>query len=141
MKRVAALAALLALLALPACGSSPGRGSDLDAHVAALEKRLTTTCACHPRKIEGLPIQGEIQADLRRWIQEGKSDREILWLGFTRYGNRLLAAGIADLAARLRLAIYVTVFIALLGLAVLVANLRHAGGGAPPPGGGASPGA
>jgi len=135
-------AVLLALVLLPACGGSRvAGGGDTDSRVAALERRLATTCACHPRDIEGLPIQSRIRADLRKWIEEGKDDREILWLGFTRYGSALLAAGIADLEGEVRRAGWVTALIALLAFAALIANLRREGGGAGPPGGRARPGA
>jgi len=128
MRRALAVGGLLAFLVLPACGGAPGRPDDVESRVVALEKRLTTTCACHPRKIEGLPIQKLIRADLRTWIGEGKDDREILWLGFTRYGSELLAAGIQDLEGRVRLAGGVVAFIGLLALVLLVANLRSADG-------------
>ncbi|MFQ5459097.1 MAG: hypothetical protein ACE5FC_11695, partial [Myxococcota bacterium] len=115
-------------LAVFACsGGGPGGEADIGAKVISLEKRLTTSCACHPRKIEGLPIQAAIRADLRAWITEGKDDREILWLGFRRYGSELLAAGIADLEGRVRLAAWVAAFITLMSFTLLVLHLRRRG--------------
>ena len=137
--RPTAFAALLAAVLLAACGGagSPlgGDGAgDVEARILSLERRLTTTCACHPRDIEGLPIQGRIREDLRAWIAEGRDDRDILWLGFTRYGSELLAAGITDLESQVRLAGWITAIIAALGLTLLVANLRRNAHPETPPG-------
>lgn len=143
--RVPALCAILAVIFVTACGGSlvpagGGGAAAVDARVLKLEHRLTTTCACHPRDIDGLPIQQSIRADLRAWIAQGLDDREILWRGFTRYGGELLAAGIADLEGRVVLAGWVTGVIALLAFACLVANLRRARLPAAAPGGGPDPG-
>jgi len=120
--------AVLALLALVSCSrGGPGGGEDVAAKVEQLERRLTVSCACHPRKIEGLPIQTALRADLKAWLEEGKDDQEILWLGFKRYGGELLAAGIADLEGRVRQALWVVAFVTLAGFALLVANLRRRG--------------
>jgi len=122
-----ALAALLLLsvLAPGVQGCRRVHPDDVAARVADLERRLTTTCACHPRKIEGLPIQGEIRGDLAEWIREGKSDDEILWLAFSRYGRALLAAGIQDLEGEFLVALGVMAFILVSGFGVLVAHLRR----------------
>ncbi|MDP3937165.1 MAG: cytochrome c-type biogenesis protein CcmH [Deltaproteobacteria bacterium] len=132
MRRAVALGGLLALFILPACGGESIRTTDIEARVVALERRLAETCACHPRKIEGLPVQQRIRADIRGWLAEGKDDREILWLGFTRYGSELLAAGIEDLEGRVWLALWIVTFIALLAFMLLVANMRRRD---PPPAG------
>ena len=122
-----ALAALLLLsvLAPGVQGCRRVHPGDVAARVADLERRLTTTCACHPRKIEGLPIQGEIRVDLAGWIREGKSDDEILWLAFARYGRALLAAGIQDLEGEFLVSLGVMAFILVSGFGVLVAHLRR----------------
>lgn len=123
---------VLALLALVSCsGSGLGGAEDIAAKVEKLERRLTVSCACHPRKIEGLPIQTALRADLKAWLEAGKDDQEILWLGFKRYGSELLAAGIADLEGRVYQAVWVVAFITLAGFALLVANLRRRGGTPP----------
>lgn len=123
--------AVLALLALVSCsGSGLGGGEDIAAKVEQLERRLTISCACHPRKIEGLPIQTAIRADMKAWLEEGKDDKEILWLGFRRYGSELLAAGIADLEGRVLQAAWVVVFITFVSFSLLVVNLRRRGGSA-----------
>jgi hypothetical protein len=101
-----------------------GKGS-VDARVAELEHRLTTTCACHPRRIEGLPIEGAIRADLRRWVLEGKDDDSILWLAFSRYGTDLLTAGIQNLQVEAVYAGGTVAFILAASFAALVANLRR----------------
>jgi len=128
-----ALAALLllALLAPGVEGCHRTHPNDVAARVADLERRLTTTCACHPRKIEGLPIQGRIRADLAAWIREGKGDDQILWLAFSRYGSALLAAGIRNLEGEFLVAMGVVVFILVTGFALLVAHLLRS----PPPAG------
>ena len=121
--------AALALLALVSCsGGGLGGGESIAAKVEKLERRLTISCACHPRKIEGLPIQTALRADLRSWLEEGKDDKEILWLGFKRYGSELLAAGIADLEERVLQAAWVVGFITLASFLLLVGNLRRRGG-------------
>jgi hypothetical protein len=101
-----------------------GKGS-VDARVAEIEHRLTTTCSCHPRRIQGLPIEGAIQADLRRWVLEGKDDDTILWLAFSRYGTALLTAGIQNLQVEVVYAGGTVAIILAAGFAALVANLRR----------------
>jgi len=122
--RVALSALLFLALLIPAVqGCHRIHPNDLAARVADLERRLTTTCACHPRKIEGLPIQGEIRADLAAWIREGKGDDEILWLAFARYGSALLAAGIQNLEGEFLVAMGVVALILVSGFTVLVVHL------------------
>ena len=128
-------AALVAVLLLPLLGGGiagcrRSHPNDVAARVADLERRLTTTCACHPRKIAGLPIEGKIRADLATWIREGKGDDEILWLAFARYGKALLAAGIQNLEGEFLVAMGVVAFTGLAAFAVLVVHLRR---GAPAP--------
>ncbi len=122
-----ALAALLVLacLAPGVQGCRRIHPDDVAARVADLERRLTTTCACHPRQIEGLPIQGEIRTDLAGWIREGKGDDEILWLAFARHGRALLAAGIQDLKGEFLVALSVVAGILVTGFAILVAHLAR----------------
>jgi len=122
--RVALSALLFLALLIPAVqGCHRIHPNDLAARVADLERRLTTTCACHPRKIEGLPIQEEIRADLAAWIREGKGDDEILWLAFARYGSALLAAGIQNLEGEFLVAMGVVALILVSGFTVLVVHL------------------
>lgn len=130
--RVALSALLFLALLIPAAqGCHRIHPNDVAARVADLERRLTTTCACHPRKIEGLPIQGQIRADLAAWIREGKGDDEILWLAFARYGSALLAAGIQNLEGEFLVAMGVVAFILVSAFAILVAHLQR---GSSPPG-------
>jgi hypothetical protein len=116
---------LLACLAPGVQGCRRIHPDDVAARVADLERRLTTTCACHPRQIEGLPIQGQIRADLAAWIREGKGDDEILWLAFARHGRALLAVGIQDLRGEFLLALGVVAGILVTGFAILVAHLTR----------------
>jgi cytochrome c-type biogenesis protein CcmH/NrfF len=128
MSRSRAVLAALLLLALLVPGVEGCRRThpnDVAARVADLERRLTTTCACHPRKIEGLPIQGRIRADLAAWIREGKGDDQILWLAFARYGSALLAAGIQDLEGEFLAAMGVVALILVSGSTVLVLHLAR----------------
>lgn len=131
LRTVGAALLVLSILAGGAAGCRRANPGDVAARVADLERRLTTTCACHPRKIAGLPIEGEIRADLATWIREGKEDDEILWLAFSRYGNALLAAGIRNLEGEFLVAMGVVVFILVTGFALLVAHLLRS----PPPAG------
>ena len=132
LSRTALAAFLLLAVLIPWVeGCRRTHPNDVAAHVAELERRLTTTCACHPRKIEGLPIQGRIRADLAAWIREGKGDDQILWLAFSRYGSALLAAGIQDLKGEFLVAMGVLVLILLSGFTVLVLHLAR---GRPAPG-------
>ena len=121
-RRIAALVLVISLAGAVGCARS-GKG-DIDARVANLERRLTTTCSCHPRRIEGLPIEAAIRADLRRWILEGRDDDTILWMAFQRYGKELLTAGIRNLQGEVLFAAGTVVFILAASLAALVANLR-----------------
>jgi hypothetical protein len=121
---IGAVALALCLWLLGAgCDRVPG--GDLAGRVSRLEHRLTTTCACHPRKIDGLPIQRALRADLAVWIEAGKEDQEILWLAFDRYGKELLAAGVDDLEGLVRAAVGITALIALAGFAALVGHVRR----------------
>jgi hypothetical protein len=121
----------LGILALALClfhfggGCSPIGEADVNARVLDLERRLITTCACHPRKIEGLPIQHALRADLKAWIEEGHDENEILWLAFRRYGKELLAAGVENLEGLVKTAAAIVAFIAVSGLFILAANLRR----------------
>ena len=121
----------LGILALALClfhfggGCSPIGEVDVNARVLDLERRLTTTCACHPRKIDGLPIQHALRADLKGWIEEGRDENEILWLAFRRYGKELLAAGVENLEGLVKMAAAIVAFIALSGLFILAVNLRR----------------
>ncbi len=120
---VGALALAAGLAASAGCARH-GKGT-VDARVTDLERRLTTTCACHPRRIQGLPIEAAIRADLRRWVLEGKDDDTILWLAFGRYGKELLVAGIRNLQGEVVFAGGTVAFILAAGFAALVANLRR----------------
>jgi hypothetical protein len=117
--------ALALCLSFLGSGCDRVREGDLAARVSKLERRLTTTCACHPRKIEGLPIQRALRADLAAWIEAGKDDEEILWLAFDRYGRALLAVGVDDLEGLVHAALWITGFIAMAGFAALVGHLRR----------------
>ncbi len=105
-------------------GCGPSGGSDLTARVLELEKRLTTTCACHPRDIEGLPVQKALRADLKSWLEEGRGENEILWLAFDRYGKELLAAGVEDLEGLVMKGLAIALFVSVAGFILLVVNLR-----------------
>jgi hypothetical protein len=124
----AALGALLVLLGLAAAGAGCLRRAegDVAARVADLERRLTTTCACHPRKIAGTPLEAAIRADIARWVEAGKPDDEVLWLAFARHGRALLSAGIADLRGEFHAAIGVTALVLLASAATLLAHLIRA---------------
>ena len=128
MRARAALAALLVALALGAAGGGCLRRSDGDtaARVADLERRLTTTCACHPRKIAGTKLEAAIRADLARWVEAGKPDDEVLWLAFARHGRALLSAGIEDLRGEFHAAMGVTALVLLASAATLLAHLIRA---------------
>jgi hypothetical protein len=117
--RAAVLA--LALVAAPACERAVGT----DARAAAIEHELLASCSCHPKKIAGLPLEAEIRAAIREGIAEGKDDDAVLWAVLQTHGTALLAAGIQDLQARAAAFSVESGALVLLGLGVLLLQLRR----------------
>ena len=127
--------ALPVLLALFCLGVAAGCAPAGDAERAArIERDLLASCSCHPKKIEGLPIESAIRESIAAGIASGRSDSEILWAVLSEHGNALLRAGIEDVALRAAAAATVSVATLLAGLGVLLLQLRRPrapGDGAP----------
>lgn len=118
--RTLALAAAL-LAATSACV----RETSVDARAASIEHKLLASCSCHPKKIAGLPLETEIRAAIREGIAEGKDDDAVLWAVLQTHGTALLAAGIQDLEARAAAFSVETGGLVVLGLGVLLLQLRR----------------
>ena len=119
----------LALLALVLC-AAPGceRVTDVDARAASIEHKLLASCSCHPKKIAGLPLETEIRAAIREGIAAGLDDDAVLWSVLQTHGTALLAAGIQDLQTRALAFSVETAALVVVGLGVLLLQLRRADG-------------
>jgi hypothetical protein len=73
---------------------APEGGDPLDGRAQRIEQRLLASCSCHPTKIEGLPLEREIRAEIRRLLAENLDDDAILWAVLKTHGTALLEAGI-----------------------------------------------
>ncbi len=116
-------ACLVALLVGCALGCAPE--TDEGARAVRIERQLLASCSCHPKKIEGLPLQTEIRGAIRAGIAGGLDDNAILWQVLERHGTALLRAGIEDVALRAKAALGVTAFCLLLGSGAFLLQLRR----------------
>jgi hypothetical protein len=114
------LVATLGLVLACAPGADP-----LEGRAERIEARLLASCSCHPKKIEGLPIEREIRAEIRRLLAEDLDDDAILWAVLERHGTALLEAGIEDVEVRAAAVLVETAVILLLSAAVLLLQLRR----------------
>ncbi len=110
------IAAGLLVLGLGAAGCS----SDAGTRAERIERQLLVSCSCHPKKIDGLPLEGAIRETIREGIAAGQSDDEILWAALMAHGNALLSAGVEDVEVRAAAAIAGTGLALLLALGVLL---------------------
>jgi hypothetical protein len=116
--------ALLAQAGL-ALASSAGGVEPPDERAARIERQLLASCSCHPKKIAGLPLQGEVRAAIAAGIDEGLDDNAVLWRVLERHGTALLQAGVEDIALRARAVLVITPFALLLGAGAFLLQLRE----------------
>jgi hypothetical protein len=109
------------LLAATACERATG----VEARAAAIEHKLLASCSCHPKKIAGLPLEHEIRAAIREGIGAGLDDDAVLWSVLQTHGTALLAAGIQDLETRALAFAVETGALVVVGLGVLLLQLRR----------------
>jgi len=126
---VSRLLRTLVLLALVFCAAPAcQRVTDVDARAASIEHKLLASCSCHPKKIAGLPLETEIRAAIREGIAAGLDDDAVLWSVLQTHGTALLAAGIQDLQTRALAFSVETGALVVVGLGVLLLQLRRADG-------------
>jgi hypothetical protein len=115
------LVALVIVLATAGCTDDPLAAG----RAAELERRLLVSCQCHPRKIDGLPLQEEIRSAIQAGIATGLDDDTILWNVLETHGTALLSAGIDDLEERTLAFVAETALMMVAGLGVLLLQLRR----------------
>jgi hypothetical protein len=119
--------ALLAAVALGLGLACAPASDEAGARAASIERQLLSSCSCHPKKIEGLPLQTEIRSAISAGVAQGLDDNTILWRVLERHGRALLEAGVEDVALRAQVAIWTMAFCLLLGSAAFLLQLRRPG--------------
>jgi hypothetical protein len=113
--------AVVAVLAVAACSGDPV----MTDRAAELERRLLVSCQCHPKKIDGLPLQEEIRSAIQAGIVSGLDDDAILWKVLGTHGTALLGAGIDDVEARALAFVAESALILIAGFGILLLQLRR----------------
>ena len=117
------LVLLLGALLATGCGGEPA--DPFEARAADIERRLLESCSCHPKKIEGLPLETALRQSIRAHLLTGMDDDDVAWLVLKEYGAALLRAGIEDVESRAVAVAVLTPVLLLVGAGVLLLQLRR----------------